>query len=264
MNELTSNEGEWNVRIRPDCFWSDTMSDADIDLHISNLDAYSKLSDENLNTILRSYSETQLQRRENLNLLSKIDLENKSELLQQAQDGLQTLNHEMTLITNELTNRRNTKSGQNEIWAFPDMSGNDDLPLDLKVFSELIGNSFDEQDKLKFLEQYLSVVHYSKTHPLSPKQLLQVFHLKLKGKTLLFFSSLPQSITLKEKIRKLLTVFAYLHDETDRLAELENFKRESMERLDSVFLRLSSILDSSASLVPPDLRILPLPSHVFT
>ena len=51
-----------------------------------------------------------------------------------------------------------------------------------------------------------------------------------------------------------MTVFAYRHDETDRLAELENFKRERTERLDSVFLRLSSILDSSANLVSPNLR----------
>ena len=194
------NENDWSAKLKAESFWSETQSDTDIDLHISSMDSYSKLTEENLNTILRSFSETLSQRRENLNLLNKIDLENKSELIQQAHDGLQTLNHEMTLITNELSNRKKTKIGQGDIWPFPDMSGNEDSPLDLKVFSELIGISFDEHDKLKFLEQYLSVVHYSKTHPISPRQLLQVFHLKLKGKALLFFHLYPNLLPLRKKL----------------------------------------------------------------
>ena len=106
MDELMNSENDWSAKLNAESFWSDTLSDTDIDLHISSMDSYSKLTDENLNTILRSFSETLSQRRENLNLLNKIDLENKSELIQQAHDGLQTLNHEMTLITNELTNRK--------------------------------------------------------------------------------------------------------------------------------------------------------------
>ena len=117
-----------------------------------------------------------------------------------------------------------------------------------------MGPSFDDSDKLKFLEQYLSVVHYSRSHPLSNRQLQQIFHLKLKGKALLFFSSLSPALPLKEKIRKLLTVFAYRQHGTDRLVELEEFSRQKQERLDSVYLRLTSILDASSSLVRPSLR----------
>lgn len=60
---------------------------------------------------------------------------------------------------------------------------------------------------------------------------------------------------MKEKIIKLLTVFAYRQHGTDRLLELEHFKREKQERLYSVYLRHSSILDASSSLVTPSLRL---------
>ena len=138
--------------------------------------------------------------------------------------------------------------------AFPVLDEDENQLLDLKIVTELVGPSFDELDKLKFLEQYLSIVHYSRSNPLSSRQLQQVFHLKLKGRALLFFTSLPMNLHFKDRIWKLLTVSAYRQHGTDRLFELEDFKRERHERLDSVYLRLTSILDASASLVRPSLR----------
>ena len=229
-------------------------SDPDLDLHVLSLEGYSKLSDENLNTILRSFTEALQQKKLHLNLLDKITCEDKDELINQTRENMDTLNHDIRCISAEISSRKTSKNSDD--WLFPVVHDQDDedQPLDLKIITELVGPSFDELDKLKFLEQYLSIVHYSRTHPISGRQLQQIFHLKLKGKALLFFSSLPASLPLKDRIRKLLTVFAYRHHGSDRLIELEEFSRQRNERLDSVYLRLTSILDASASLVRPSLR----------
>ena len=229
-----------------DC-WSVSPSDPELDVHLLGIEGYANLSDDNLNTILRSFTESLQQKKSHLNLLEKIDCENKRELMDQTQEGLDTLNHDIRCISAELASRKSSKDRRGDDWLFPIMDEGGNESLDLKVVTELVGPSFDEGDKLKFLEQYLSIVHYSKTNPLSTRQLQQIFHLKLKGRALLFFSSLSPALPLKEKIRKLLTVFAYRQHGSDRLLELEEFKREKHERLDSVCLRLTSVLDASSS-----------------
>ena len=252
VSQTVNNKME--IPSRPDECWSISASDQELDMHLVGIEGYSNLSDDNLNTILRSFTENLQQKKSHLNLLEKIDCENKTELIDQTQEGLETLNHDIRCISAELASRKSSINRRGDDWMFPIMDEGGNETLDLKVVTELVGPSFDEGDKLKFLEQYLSVVHYSKTNPLSNRQLQQIFHLKLKGRALLFFSSLPPTLPLKEKIRKLLTVFAYRQHGTDRLLELEEFKREKYERLDSVYLRLTSILDASASLVRPSLR----------
>ena len=234
--------------------WSISPSDPDLDIHALGIEGYSKLSDECLNTILRSFTEALQQKRSHLNLIENLDCDNKDELIGQTQEGIETLNHDIRCVSAEITSRKTSKDHQGDIWLFPVLDEDESHPLDLKIVTELVGPSFDELDKLKFLEQYLSIVHYSRSNPLSTRQLQQIFHLKLKGRALLFFSSLSTNLHLKDRIRKLLTVFAYRQHGTDRLIELEDFKRERHERLDSVYLRLTSILDASSSLVRPSLR----------
>ena len=237
-----------------DDVWSITASDPELDTHLLGIEGYSKLSDDNLNTILRSFTESLEQKKSHLNLLEKVQCDNKSELIDQTTESLETLGHDIRCISQELTNRRSSKDSRGDDFPFPLIQEQENDSLDLKIVTELVGPSFDDGDKLKFLEQYLSVVHYSRSHPLSNRQLQQIFHLKLKGKALIFFSSLSPALPLKEKIRKLLTVFAYRQHGTDRLVELEEFCRQKHERLDSVYLRLTSILDASSSLVRPSLR----------
>ena len=239
---------------RVDECWSISPSDPELDIHLLGIEGYSDLSDDNLSTILRSFTESLQQKKSHLNLLEKIECENKNDLIDQTQEALDTLNHDIRCISAELSSRKSSKHSRGDDWPFPTYNEDESESLDLKVVTELVGPSFDEGDKLKFLEQYLSVVHYSRSNPLSSRQLQQIFHLKLKGRALLFFSSLPATLPLKEKVRKLLTVFAYRQHGSDRLVELEEFKREKHERLDSVYLRLTSILDASASLVRPSLR----------
>ena len=76
----------------------------------------------------------------------------------------------------------------------------------------------------------------------------------LKGAPLQYYTSIDPNYPLKEKIRNLLTVFSYCSSVGDRLRELEQFERKPYEPLDSVYLRLSAIIDSTASLVPPVTR----------
>ena len=220
---------------RVDDSWSITASDPELDIHLLGVEGYSKLSDDNLNTILRSFNESLEQKKSHINLLQKIECSNKSELIDQTTESLETLSHDVRCVSAELSNRKSSKDGRGDDWLFPQIQDQENDSLDLKIVTELVGPSFDEGDKLKFLEQYLSVVHYSRSHPLSNRQLQQIFHLKLKGKALLFFSSLPPALPLKERIRKLLTVFAYRQRRTDRLLELEEFCRQKHERLDSVY-----------------------------
>lgn len=93
---------------------------------------------------------------------------------------MQTFNHSVRYISTELAGRRSTKNYRGKDWNFPVLVEEENEVLDLKIVTELIGSSFDESDKLKCLEKYLSMVHYSGSHPLSSRQLQQILHLKLK------------------------------------------------------------------------------------
>ena len=52
-----------------------------------------------------------------------------------------------------------------------------------------------------------------------------------------------------------MTVYSYRSSVGDRLRDLESFERKPFEALDSVYLRLSAILNSTASLIPPASRV---------
>lgn len=63
--------------------WIIAASDIDLDVHLNGIEAYSLLSEENLTTILRSFTETLQQKRLHLNLLGKIECDDKDILVQQ-------------------------------------------------------------------------------------------------------------------------------------------------------------------------------------
>ena len=116
---MRRKQAKWRIFFRDDEIWSIDPSVADLDLHMVGMESYSKLSDENLNTILRSYSETLSQKRVHIDLLKKIECENKEELIEQSNEGMETLNHELRCITAELANRKMTKNGREKFGSSP-------------------------------------------------------------------------------------------------------------------------------------------------
>lgn len=76
----------------------------------------------------------------------------------------------------------------------------------------------------------------------------------LKGEPLRYYTSLHRDLPLKTKIKNLLTFYSYRSSISDKLRELDEFVRKPYEPLDSVFLRLGAILDSTSSLIPPSSR----------
>ena len=52
---------------RPDECWSIFASDQELDMHLVGIEGYSNLSDDNLNTILRSFTENLQQKKSHLN-----------------------------------------------------------------------------------------------------------------------------------------------------------------------------------------------------
>ena len=175
-------------------------------------------------------------------------------------DKRPTVRHSLTgndikCLSSELDGRKLVKSKKGDEFQFPAISEHDDDDtLDLTMLKQLIGANFNSEDPLTFKSQYQALCHYSKTTPLNVRQLDQIFTLMLKGAPLQYYTSLHPTLPLKEKIRNLLTVFSYRSSVGDRIRELEQFERKPYEPLDSVYLRLSAILDSTASLVPPSTR----------
>ena len=86
--------------------WSISPSDPDLDIHAHGIERYSKLSDECLNTILRSFTEALQQKRSHLNLIENLDCDNKDELIGQTQEGIETLNHDIRCVSAELSSRK--------------------------------------------------------------------------------------------------------------------------------------------------------------
>ena len=68
---------------RVDECWSISPSDPELDIHLLGIEGYSDLSDDNLSTILRSFTESLQQKKSHLNLLEKIECENKNDLIDQ-------------------------------------------------------------------------------------------------------------------------------------------------------------------------------------
>ena len=58
---------------RADECWSISPSDPELDIHLLGIEGYSDLSDDNLSTILRSFTESLQQKKSHLNLLEKIE-----------------------------------------------------------------------------------------------------------------------------------------------------------------------------------------------
>ena len=238
--------------------WSYTPSDNDIDDHINALETeeFSNLSEENLRTLVKSFSESLHHRRAHLSLLYNLkDIENKDQLVQDIQNGIQSLEHDVKCLNSELEGRKIIKNTKHDEFIFPKISENDDDTLDLTLLKQLIGNHFNCDDKLTFKSQYNALVHYSKSVALNSKQINQIFTIMLKGPSLEYYTSLDPDLPLKVKIRNLLTVYSYRSSVGDRLHDLETFSRRPFEALDSVYLRLISILESTASLVPPASRV---------
>ena len=165
-----------NTQKEEEC-WSISPSDPDLDIYALGIEGYSKLSDECLNTILRSFNEALQQKRSHLNLIENLDCDNKDELIGQTQEGIETLNDDIRCVYSELSSRKTSKDHQGGVWFFPVLDEDESHP-DLKIVTELEGPSFDELDKQKFQEQYLSIVHYSRSNPLSTRELQQIFNLK--------------------------------------------------------------------------------------
>ena len=238
--------------------WSFAPSDVDLDEHVSSFDNedFSNLSEENLRTLIKSFSETLRQRKSHLNLIYNLkDCQNKEQLVEELQVGMHSLEHDIKCLKSELDGRKSVKSKKCDEFIFPTITNHDDDTLDLTLLKQLIGPNFNGEDKLMFKSQYNALVHYSKSTPLNVRQLNQIFTIMLKGQALQYYTSLEPSLPLKVKIRNLLTVFSYRSSVADRLRDLENFERKPFEALDSVYLRLSSILDSTASLISPASRV---------
>ena len=238
--------------------WSYAQSDVDLNEHISTLEGedFTNLSEENLRTLTRSFSETLRQRKSHLNLLFNLkDCQNKDQLVEELQEGIHSLEHDIKCLGSELEGRKLVKSRKSDEFIFPTVTDNDNENLDLTLLKQLIGPNFDGENKLMFKSQYDALVHYSKSTPLNVRQLNQIFTLMLKGQALQYYTSLDPSLPLKTKIKNLLTVYSYRSSIGDRLRDLECFERKPFEALDSVYLRLSSILDSTASLISPASRV---------
>ena len=99
--------------------WSLSPSDSDLDVHALGIEGYSKLSDECLNTILRSFTEALYQKRTHLNLIENLVCENKDELIGQTQEGIETLNHDIRCVSSELASPKTSKAEQGDDWLFP-------------------------------------------------------------------------------------------------------------------------------------------------
>ena len=238
--------------------WSYAPSVIEIEDPLTALESedLSNLSEENLRTLMKSFSETLRERKSHMNLLYNLkDCNNKDTLVEELQGGIQSLNHDIKCLASELEGRKVVKSKKCDEFIFPTISDTDDDTLDLTLLKQLIGSNFNGEDKLMFKSQYNALVHYSQTVPLNVRQLNQIFMLMLKGSALQYYTSLDPNLPIKTKIRNLLTVYSYRASIADRLRDLQSFERKAFEALDSVYLRLSAILDSTASLVAPASRI---------
>ena len=199
------------------------------------------MSEENLTTLMRSFNEMLQQKKSHLSLLCSLkECENKEELVGDLQQGVHSLEHDIKCLASELDGRNLVKSKKGDEFQFPTIAVNDEDALDLTLLKQLIGPNFNGEDPLKFKSQYQALCHYSKTTPLSIRQINQIFTLMLKGAPLQYYTSLDPNLALKEKIRNLLTVFSYRSSVGDRLRELEQFERKPYEPFDSVYLRLSA------------------------
>ena len=242
----------------PDDAWSYSPSDVDLEEHVNSWDHedFTNLSEENLLTLKKSFSETLRQRKSHMNLLMNLkDCPNKENLIEEIQAGVQSLEHDLRCLTSELDNRKSVKSKKCDEFIFPTItSTSEDDTLDLTLLKQLIGTHFNSDDKLTFKSQCNALVHYSKSTPLNERQINQIFTIMLKGHALQYYTSLDPSLPLRVKIRNLLTVYSYRSSIGDRLNELESFERKPFEAMDSVYLRLSAVLDATASLIPPASR----------
>ena len=242
----------------PDDAWSYSPSDADLEEQVNSWDHedFTNLSEENLLILKRSFSETLRQRKSHLNLLINLkDCPNKENLIEEIQAAVQSLEHDVRCLTAELENRKLVKSKKCDEFIFqPITSKAEDDSLDLTLLKQLIGSHFNSDDKLTFKYQYNARVHYSKSTPLNERRINQIFTIMLKGHVLQYYTSLDPNLPIRVKIRNLLTVYSYRRSIGDRLHELESFERKPFEAMDSVHLRLLTILDSTASLIPPASR----------
>ena len=237
--------------------WSVCHSDVEIDEYLNTAEAegFSNLSEENLRTLLRSFSEVLRQRKSHLNLVYNLkDFENKDTLVEELRQGIDSLEHDIRCLTSEIEGRHLIKSKKKDEFIFPVIADTDDDTIDLTLLKQLIGPNFDSEDPLQFKSQYVALCHYSKGTPLNERQINQIFCVMLKGEPLRYYTSLHPDLPLKIKIKNLLTVYSYRSSVSDKLRELHEFARRPYEPLDSVFLRLSAILDSTASLIPPGSR----------
>ena len=242
----------------PDDAWSYSPSDADLEEQVNSWDHedFTNLSEENLLILKRSFSETLRQRKGHIKLLINLkDCLNNENLIEEIQAAVQSLEHDVRCLTAELENRKSVKSKKCDEFIFPTITSTaEDDALDLTLLKQLIGSHFNSDDKLTFKSQYNALVHYSKSTPLNERQINQIFTIMLKGHALQYYTSLDPNLPLRIKIRNLLTVYSYRSSIGDRLHELESFKRKPFEAMDSVYLRLSAILDSTSSLIPPASR----------
>ena len=78
--------------------WSFAASDHDIDEQLNAMEGepFTNLSEESLRTLVRSFTETLQQKRSHLDLLYNLkDIENKDGLVQDIQNGIQSLEQKM-------------------------------------------------------------------------------------------------------------------------------------------------------------------------
>ena len=102
--------------------WSYTPSDNDIDDHINALETeeFSNLSEENLRTLVKSFSESLHHRRAHLSLLYNLkDIENKDQLVQDIHNGIQSLEHDVKCLNSELEGRKIIKNTKHDEFIFP-------------------------------------------------------------------------------------------------------------------------------------------------
>ena len=102
--------------------WSYSPSDMDLNEHVSSLEGedFTSLSEENLRTLVRSFSETLRQRKSHLSLLYNLkDCENRDELVEELRGGIQSLEHDVKCLRSELETRKMVKSKKTDEFEFP-------------------------------------------------------------------------------------------------------------------------------------------------
>ena len=216
---------------------------------------YSTLSNDNINNLIRARKDSIEAKNVNILMLKALpETEKSGKLLNNLEDAVLKLRHKVRSLENTLKSRDFSKLAYKNVFELPSIVDEEETTLDLKVIGKVLGGHFSTECKLSFKQQFLSLVSYSKSSPLTEAQVIQILRCFLKREQLHFFDNLDPSLPLKQKLTKLLTVYCHRNTIADTLLALKHFQRHSQEDLDSSILRLENILNTSQHLVQEEFR----------